>query len=419
MSREPINLDISKLPIQLHKYFVDGAVIDCSCSQRAKTYYLPKSPGYYLKIGAVNSLAEQALIGGYFAKKGFTAPVLEYFSDATTDYMLMVEVKGVDGTNETILAQPERFCDIFSESLRALHETDCTGCPIVGVTSSLMSQAHEIYNAGKSDPWMLEYADIKSVDEGYRILCENAHILREDTHIHGDACVPNIIIDDWKFAGFIDFEGGGIGDRHFDILWAIWSLGYNTKTDKYKERFIDGYGRDAFDMERFKLCTAIQAFAYEKNDVRKATADDISRISEILIFAKRTAYRSIFRNDQVSFSEMQVLPLAMNYVNNPQLLDDIIVYDDEFVKGMAEIKQSADTLEIVQLYVDPFFQHCGIGGELLSEIERRDVNNITLWVLEKNINAKKFYEKHGFHATGEKCLEDGTTEYLLKYMKEV
>ena len=111
--------------------------------------------------------------------------------------------------------------------------------------------------------------------------------------------------------------------------------------------------------------------------------------------------------------------MALNYMNNPHLLDDIIVYDDEFVKGMANVKQHTDTLEIVELYVDPYFQHCGIGEKLLTEIEQGCVNNITLWVLEKNTIARRFYEKNGFQSTCEKCLEDGTSEYVIKYIKEV
>lgn len=41
--------------------------------------------------------------------------------------------------------------------------------------------------------------------------------------------------------------------------------------------------------------------------LRKAGNMDISRIAEILIFTKRTTYRPIFKNDNVSFNEMQVL----------------------------------------------------------------------------------------------------------------
>lgn len=45
--------------------------------------------------------------------------------------------------------------------------------------------------------------------------------------------------------------------------------------------------------------------------IRRAEIKDASRLAEILIFAKRTAYRQIFNNDNVSFNEMQVLDLAL------------------------------------------------------------------------------------------------------------
>ena len=45
--------------------------------------------------------------------------------------------------------------------------------------------------------------------------------------------------------------------------------------------------------------------------IRPAIPEDASRIAEILVFSKRTNYRSIFHNDAYSFGELQVLPLAL------------------------------------------------------------------------------------------------------------
>lgn len=84
--------------------------------------------------------------------------------------------------------------------------------------------------------------------------------------------------------------------------------------------------------------------------IRIATEKDISRIAEILIFSRRTAYRNIFNNDKVSFGEMQVLPLAMEYINNPNSLKNIFVFDDEFVKGIVNISVSED-VEILQIKI--------------------------------------------------------------------
>ena len=41
-----------------------------------------------------------------------------------------------------------------------------------------------------------------------------------------------------------------------------------------------------------------------------------------------------------------------------------------------------------------------------------------LWVLEKNTDAIRFYEAHGFHASGERKPEEGTAEYLIKMVLE-
>ena len=37
-----------------------------------------------------------------------------------------------------------------------------------------------------------------------------------------------------------------------------------------------------------------------------------------------------------------------------------------------------------------------------------------LWVLEKNTDARRFYERHGFAVTGKRKLQEGTTEYIVE-----
>ena len=143
--------------------------------------------------------------------------------------------------------------------------------------------------------------------------------------------------------------------------------------------------------------------------IRRATIADASRIAEILIFAKRTNYRKIFQNDKVSFGEMQVYPLAKRYIDDSDELNGMWVYDDEFVKGVININGK----QIVELYVDPFFENQGIGSMLMNYAVGQ-MNCNFLWVLEKNIKAIRFYQKHGFVITEEKQYEKGTTEYIVK-----
>lgn len=147
--------------------------------------------------------------------------------------------------------------------------------------------------------------------------------------------------------------------------------------------------------------------------IRKAMIIDVSRIAEILIFTKRMNYRSIYNDDKVSFGEMQVYPLAKEYIENPDALKNIWVYEDEFVKGIVHIENK----EILELYVDSFFQNQGIGSELL-EFAVGQMGCQYLWVLEKNARAIKFYKEHGFQVSDERELVEDTKEYVVKLKKE-
>ncbi|MDE5714537.1 MAG: GNAT family N-acetyltransferase [Anaeroplasmataceae bacterium] len=145
------------------------------------------------------------------------------------------------------------------------------------------------------------------------------------------------------------------------------------------------------------------------DNIRKADIRDSSRIAEILIFTKRMNYRKIFHNDKISFGEMQVYPLAQDYILQPEKLNNIWVFDDEFVKGMIHIKGK----EVVELYVDPFFQNMSIGTKLI-EFAIQMFHVSYLFVLEKNIGAIRFYQRHGFSLTQKRLLEEGTKEYKVK-----
>lgn len=147
--------------------------------------------------------------------------------------------------------------------------------------------------------------------------------------------------------------------------------------------------------------------------IRKAAMEDISRLAEILIFTKRMNYRRIFQNDQVSFGEMQVLPLAQEYLAHPEELENIWVYEDGFVKGMLHVEGQ----ELRELYVDSFFQCQGIGGELI-EFAIDSCGVTYLFVLEKNQRAIEFYQSHGFALTLDRRLEEGTTEYIVKMERQ-
>ncbi|MBQ9327423.1 MAG: GNAT family N-acetyltransferase [Solobacterium sp.] len=156
--------------------------------------------------------------------------------------------------------------------------------------------------------------------------------------------------------------------------------------------------------------------------IRPAKAEDASRIAEILIYGKRLAYRKIFRNDNVSFNEMQVLPLALEYRDNPEKLKDVFVFDDGIVRAMMSMRQDGTEMELTELYVDPFFQDMRIGSQMikdaLEKASEAGAETIFLYVLDKNITGRMFYQYHGFESDG-KTTPDSSGERVMKYVRKL
>ena len=144
--------------------------------------------------------------------------------------------------------------------------------------------------------------------------------------------------------------------------------------------------------------------------IRKATKEDLPRIAEIQVFNYRLYFYPIFRSDEYYFQELQVPSLIRDYESQ---LDSLYVYDDGVVKGFIRIEGTY----IAKLFVEPVLQNGSIGSKLL-EYAIKEHNADHLWTLEKNEKAIRFYERHGFIATGEKKLEEGTSEYLIFMQKK-
>lgn len=160
--------------------------------------------------------------------------------------------------------------------------------------------------------------------------------------------------------------------------------------------------------------------------IRYAGGEDISRIAEILVFGKRTAYRGIFNNDTFSFKELQVLKVVREYQSDPSLLKNTLLYDDGIVKGIIGRRtppENAEETELCDFYVEPVFQGKGIGSKLIQrfieDARAEKKKRIFLWVIKDNLSARKFYERSGFAADGQERLIEGTQVLDKRYVMEL
>jgi GNAT superfamily N-acetyltransferase len=90
-----------------------------------------------------------------------------------------------------------------------------------------------------------------------------------------------------------------------------------------------------------------------------------------------------------------------------RIADEMLTWHDEVwlaeserrPLGFLAIRRSRshgwETLE--KLYVDPPEQGRGVGTVLLDKAKELRPAGLHLWVFQKNVDARRFYERHGFH----------------------
>jgi len=260
MKLTPIELNIESYPDELRSLLSGARLFDSSCSPEASVIFIDKDSGYFLKSAAKGALARESVLTEYFHSKGLAAEQLSYVS-VEKDWLLTAKVRGDDCTAEKYLEQPKRLCDTIAERLALLHGTDYSDCPVQNHTKCYLATAEQKKRTGDFDkshfPDSFGYA---SAEEAWAVIEKQGCLLETNTLLHGDYCLPNIILDDWKFSGFIDVDSGGVGDRHVDLFWGLWTLFFNLKTNKYRERFMDAYGRGKIDEEMLRIVAAAEVF---------------------------------------------------------------------------------------------------------------------------------------------------------------
>jgi aminoglycoside phosphotransferase len=123
--------------------------------------------------------------------------VLGLFHAFGDDWLLTQAVPGVPLHDPSIGWEPSTVARRLGEILRDIHAVDASGCPF-------------------GRPGM-------------------GHVL-----IHGDYCLPNVLVEDGRLSGLIDLGGAGLGDPQDDLAAGVWTLQYNYGPGHARE-FLDAY----------------------------------------------------------------------------------------------------------------------------------------------------------------------------------
>ena len=259
MNRVRIETDPSLFPDEVRDYLRGADVYDSSCSEEARVYYIDRDGGMFLKRYSAGRLKAEAAMTAYYHSLGLSAEVLSYVNTEAYDYLLTRRIPGEDCTHPMYKAEPERLCEIMAVQLRKLHEIRADSCPVKDRLDSYRASVLSGYEKGKYEPELFRGLwEFSSEEEARKSAERGLPFLKKDVLIHGDYCLPNILLNNWQFSGFIDVGGGGIADRHIDLLWGIWTLMFNLGTARYSDRFMDAYGRESIDPELLRCVAAME-----------------------------------------------------------------------------------------------------------------------------------------------------------------
>jgi len=182
--------------------------------------------------------------------------------DATTEnnrhWLLMSAVPGHDLASANDLSPPQ-VISILAVALRTLHQMPIETCPFDHPLELRIAAARSRVSAGLVDE--ADFDDARLGRTAEDVFAEMLSTLPESYDLavtHGDACLPNFMVEGSSFTGYIDCGRLGISDIYQDLALAARSIERNLG-QAWVAPFFRAYGVEP-DQQRIAFYCLLDEF---------------------------------------------------------------------------------------------------------------------------------------------------------------
>ncbi|TAV99827.1 aminoglycoside 3'-phosphotransferase [Rhizobium ruizarguesonis] len=220
-------------------------------------------PTLYLKVeeaGPFGELADEAARLHWLKASGLPCPdIIAEDSDGVHNRLLISALAGSDLASASALTPLARV-ELLAVALLDLHRLPIASCPFDHRLEMRIAAAKARMQAGIVDETDFDESRLGKSAEALLAELESGRPGREDLVVtHGDACLPNFVVSEDGFSGYIDCSRLGVADRYQDIALACRSIAYNFG-EALVQPFLDRYGMSATDPARLDYYQLLDEF---------------------------------------------------------------------------------------------------------------------------------------------------------------
>ena len=219
----------------------DVAVLECEHGK----FVLKRSRGRYAswlerEVHILKSLSSLSLV-----------PKVHAFREEASDnqaWLLMSYLQG-ETLGEALKRglHPEEKRRLIFQFGKVLADIHSTACPVELLRSETV-WLDEMLKRAEHD---LQHFEVDGTPELLGKLMREKPRKINQTLIHGDFTVDNVMVYEGEISGIIDWSGGDYGDPRYDAALAIWPKEGEFEDERNIKLFFEGYGKGIINEDEY------------------------------------------------------------------------------------------------------------------------------------------------------------------------